>query len=155
MAQPGFRNKCPRCGGYDVRKQHGVSKFEYRCYGCYWAGNEPSLEPRVRTAVNRVHENVHYEQIIQNLLSGDTIQDQLKKFGVFKPKVTDGREHSIKQKVMRVYGAYSQYTGISCEDPNYTKIHVPDDVLRLLSSAIEEEEARIRNSPRLSITFRK
>jgi|GEM_PF-3255977 len=155
MTSPRFRNKCPRCGGYDVRKQHGVSKFDYRCYGCYWAGNEPSLEPRTKPSASRVHESVPYEGIIKNLLSGDTVQEQLEKFGVFKPKITDGREYSVRQKIMRVYSAYSQYTGIPCEDPNFMKISVTDDVRRLVISAIEEEETKIRNSPRLSISYSK
>lgn len=69
--------------------------------------------------------------------------------------MTDGRKGAVRNKILRVYTAYSEYTKIPCTDPDFVKIKVTDDVLHLVICAIEEEELKIRNSPRLSVSFSK
>lgn len=100
--------------------------------------------------------SVSYEDIIRNVLQGKTIREQFEIFGVaLGAKMTDGRRGAIRNKIFRVYTCYAEYTKITCTDVDFVKIKSTPDIMALLVSAIEEEEAKIRNSPRLSISFGK
>lgn len=156
----GASYSCPQCGKHTVRKQKGgLTKVKYRCYTCYWAGDAPSVERKFVTRSNSIVVSVKYEDIIKNLLTGATIQEQLLKFDAFETKksqsAASGRKNAIRNKVLRVYNAYSEYTGIPCIDPDFVKMKITEDVLQLLISGIEDEETKIRNSPRLSVSFSK
>lgn len=150
---PGHKAICPLCGK-KVRGQYSaVTKFQYRCFSCYWAGDEPTFIKSVPNYHQEIH-SISYTDIIKKMLSGASIRDQFEEYDLLEGSI-DGREYVIRQKILRVYNAYSGYTQVPCEDPNFVKIKVSDDVRHLVISAIEEEETKIRNSPRLSIAFGK
>lgn len=154
------RYVCPKCGEHTVRKQKSsLAKVGYRCYSCYWSGDIPNVEQRI-TVKNgsTIMAPVKYTDIIKNLLAGDTIQQQKVKFGVSAVKVhsaADGRQTGIVSKICRVYTAYAEITGIPCTDVDFVKMKVTEDVRQMVVQAIEEEETKIRNSPRLSVNFSK
>lgn len=130
----------------------GVSKVGYRCHFCYWGGDTPNVKPS-KEKVFII--SVKYEEILKNLIAGDTIKEQQIKYGVNGNVAGHGQKQAIKNKIWRVYAAYAEYTKIPSTDPNLVKIKVSEDVRHLVISAIQEEETKIRNSPRLSISFSK
>lgn len=148
---------CPKCSSHWIQQKHDVGEFKFWCLRCYWHGAEPIIQgrPQNRRAGNTVN-SVSYDDIIKNLLQGKTIREQFEFFGVaLGSKLTDGRRGAIRNKIMRVYAAYAEYTKIPCADVDFVKIKFTPDVMALLISAIQEEEMKIRNSPRLSVTFSK
>lgn len=119
-------------------------------------GSFSIVKERPRTQVKPYTESVSYEDIIKNLLQGKTIFEQLAAFGVAPgAKMTEGRNGALRNKILRVYNCYSEHTKIPCNDVDFVKIKSTPDIMALLISAIEEEEQKIRNSPRLSISFSK
>lgn len=153
----GASYSCPHCGKHTVRKQKsGLAKVRYRCYSCYWAGDIPNVERKFVTRNKSVVNSVSYEDIIKNLLYGKSISEQYQVFGVaLGSHMTNGRNGAIRNKILRVYNCYSEYTKIPCNDVDFVKIRYTPDVMALLISAIEDEERKIRNSPRLSVTYSK
>lgn len=154
------KHSCPQCGEHTVRKQKSsIAKTAFRCYSCYWSGDIPNIEQKimVRNGGKAVIP-VKCEEIIKNLLAGATIQEQKVKYGVSGIKThsaADGRQTGIVSKILRTYTAYAEITEIPCADPDFVKMKVTPDILQMVAHAIEEEETKIRNSPRLSVNFSK
>lgn len=148
------RNKmyrCPKCGSNRIRQKHDAGNFKFWCLRCYWHGSEPIIKdrPHSKQRGQTVH-SVEYVDIIRNLLSGKSITEQFELFKVSLGSPVNGRKTAVRNKVMRVYAAYAEVTGIPCSDPNFTKTRATPDVAALLKYAIHEEEIRMQNSPRLS-----
>ena len=147
---------CPECGSNRIEQKHDTGDFKYWCIACYWHGEKPIIQDRAPAKNTKATWcTVEYEEIIRNLLSGKTIIEQFEAFGVPLGASTDGRLSAVKNKILRVYSCYHEYTGGRCEDPELVKMKVTDDVRDLVISAIEDEETKIRNAPRLSVTFSK
>ncbi len=145
---------CPKCGSHRVYQKHDTGDFKFLCLACYWHGQEPIIRDRV--SHGQANAPVcEYVGIIRNLLNGKTIAEQFTSFGVPLGAVVSTRGMAVRNKILRVYAAFAEVSGNPCEDPDFTKIRVTQDVLELLKSAIQEEEDRIRSSPRQSITFSK
>jgi hypothetical protein len=137
-----------------VRGQYStLAKVRYRCYECFWAGDEPKFQKKKPNRFEII-QSINYEDIIKKMLSGASIRDQYDGYRLFDgdPNV---RKFAIRQKILRACNAYCQYTKVPCQDPDFCKIKVEDDVLHLVINAIESEETKIRNAPRLSVTFSK
>jgi hypothetical protein len=107
-------------------------------------GDIPNVERKFYTRNNNIINSVAYEDIIKNLLQWRSIRDQFEIFGfALGSKSANGRQGAVRNKILKVYNAYAEYTKIPCNDVDFVKIRYTPDILALLTNAIEEEEAKI------------
>lgn len=148
---------CPKCSSHRVHQKHESGEFKFLCMVCYWHGTEPIIRDRTQARkTGNIINSVSYEDIIKNLLQGKSIREQFELFGVAVGyKLSYGHHGAVRNKILRVYNCYAEYTKIPCTDIDFVKIRYTPDIMKLLIAAIQEEETKIRNSPRLSVTFSK
>lgn len=86
---------------------------------------------------------IAYEEIVENMFLGMTIEEQCKACGAGKLNAPDHRRSKLI-KILRVYNVTSILSGIPCSDPGFTRLPVPPAEFKKISELIKFEEEKLK-----------
>jgi|GEM_PF-3703888 len=86
---------------------------------------------------------VSYEAIIEGMLRGQGIEEQLEVFGIPK-NVKCGNRRAVLLKIQKVYNVMAIVSEHGYYDPDLIRLPVPQDEFKRIAMIIGEEEERLK-----------